>query len=146
MSITCARGPLAAPVFSSAVGALAMRADFPIDRIQDSLLLIDAVVAACDEMVAGGRVTITADTTDGCIRLRIGPLLAGGTQSLLGQTDLGGVGDVIRRITSEAAVRTGAGGAEFLLLAITASDREPRPTVEDPRGSTGDDAPRLRRV
>ena len=51
-------GPLVAPVLSRVVGMLAARAQCPVDRLDDALLVADAIAAHTQTHTTDGHVTV----------------------------------------------------------------------------------------
>jgi hypothetical protein len=98
------RGELLGPVLGRVVGMLAARAQCPIDRLDDALLLTDAVAAHAPQHTTSGDVTVHVRTQLSGLTLRIGPLGADGAGALIGAACLPGVGNVFERIADD--VRT----------------------------------------
>jgi serine/threonine-protein kinase RsbW len=110
-AVTVRKGPLVGPVLGRVVGMLAARAQCPIDRLDDALLLTDAVAAHAPGHTADGHVTIHVHAEPAGLSLRIGPLPAEGGDALVQAASLPGVGNVFERVASD--VRTE--GSELLL-------------------------------
>ena len=72
-----ASGPLVAPVLGRVVGMLTARADCPIDRLDDALLVADAISAKAGSFSEDGRVNVHVIARVGSVELRVGPLRAG---------------------------------------------------------------------
>ncbi len=110
-------GEMVKPVLARVIGALAARADFSVDRLADTVLLGDAVSSSEGQFFADGRVGITIQDGDGTLDVRVGPLVAGGGDRLMGEMELPGAGS-LRSLASRMEVVTGetAEGdtAEFL--------------------------------
>jgi serine/threonine-protein kinase RsbW len=98
-TLTVRHANLLGPVLGRVVGMLAARAQCPIDRLDDALLLTDAVAAHAPMHTANGRVTVhvRANQETG-LELRVGPLRAGGADGLISSASLPGVGNVFERI------------------------------------------------
>jgi hypothetical protein len=94
-------GPLVAPVLGRVVGMLAARAKCPIDRLDDAMLLTDAVAAHAPGYTRDGRVEVTVVTDEDGLELRVGSLDAGNARRLLDDGELPGVGNVFERIADE---------------------------------------------
>jgi hypothetical protein len=110
-TLTVRRAELLGPVLGRVVGMLAARAQCPIDRLDDALLLTDAVAAHAPGHTADGRVTVHVHAEPAGLELRIGPLPAEGGDALVRAAALPGVGNVFERVASD--VRTE--GSELLL-------------------------------
>ncbi|HET9119325.1 MAG TPA: ATP-binding protein [Solirubrobacterales bacterium] len=115
-------GELVKPVLARVMGALAARAEFSVDRLADTVLLGDAVSSSEGEDFADGRVGISIQDGDGTLDVRVGPLIEGGGQRLLGEMDVPGAGS-LRSLATRMEVTTEetAGGetAEFLEFEVT---------------------------
>jgi hypothetical protein len=94
-------GPLVAPVLGRVVGMLAARAQCPIDRLDDAMLLTDAVAAHAPAHVTDEVVQVVVAADESSLRLRVGPLGDGGHERLLADADLPGVGNVLERVADE---------------------------------------------
>ncbi|MDX6688326.1 MAG: hypothetical protein QOK49_1920 [Baekduia sp.] len=110
-TLTVRRAELLGPVLGRVVGMLAARAQCPIDRLDDALLLTDAVAAHAPGHTANGKVTVHVQAAPEGLSLRIGPLPADGAQALVDAASLPGVGNVFQRVASDVR----AEGSELLL-------------------------------
>ena len=116
-------GPLVAPVASRVTAILAARADFPLDRLADAVLVSDAIAAHASEYISGGDVGVEIEDSDGTLDFRIGPLDDGGAKGLLQEMEVPGLGHSLERLVDEvnvvkddSAVATARG--EYLTLRI----------------------------
>jgi serine/threonine-protein kinase RsbW len=107
-------GPLVAPVLSRVIGMLAARAQAPIDRLDDALLVADAI-AAHGPGLADGRLGVAVRAGDGELELRVGPLREEGARALLAAAELPGVGNVLERVADEVIVDDGPDGEHLLI-------------------------------
>jgi serine/threonine-protein kinase RsbW len=105
---------LLGPVLGRVVGMLAARAQAPIDRLDDALLLTDAVAAHAPGHADGGRVTVHVRTDRTGLQLTVASLAAGGAEALIRSASLPGVGNVLERVADE--VRAGAGELQLSLI------------------------------
>jgi serine/threonine-protein kinase RsbW len=94
-------GPLAAPVLSRVVGMLAARAGCPIDRLDDALLIADAVAARAGSFSDDGRIGVHVSAEPGGVMLNVGPLRADGAKDLIASAELPGVGNILERVADE---------------------------------------------
>jgi hypothetical protein len=94
-------GPLVGAVLGRVVGMLAARAQCPIDRLDDALLITDAVAAHAPQQAINGRVTVVVDATEDRLELLVGPLRQNGAKALLAEAELPGVGNVLERVADE---------------------------------------------
>jgi hypothetical protein len=112
-------GPLVAPVLSRVVGMLAARAQCPVDRLDDALLVADAIAAHTQTHTSNGHVTVRLVARGDAIELHIGELRSGGARALLADASLPGVGNVLERIADEVDVSSGDDGLEVLSLKLS---------------------------
>jgi hypothetical protein len=114
-SIGLARGPLAAPVLGRVVGILAARADCPIDRLDDALLIADAVAAQAAQFALDGRVNVRVVAERGSVELHVGPLRADGAGALIASASLPGIGNVLERVADELEPQAASNGDDEYL-------------------------------
>ena len=112
-------GPLVAPVLSRVVGMLAARAQCPVDRLDDALLVADAIAAHTQTHTTDGHVTVRLVAAGDAIELHVGELAEGGARGLLADASLPGVGNVLERIADEVSVASGDDGREILSLKLS---------------------------
>jgi hypothetical protein len=108
-------GPLVAPVLGRIVGMLAARAQCPIDRLDDAMLLTDAVAAHAARYMSDEHVVVTVATDDDGLELRVEELGPGNARRMVDDGDLPGVGNVFDRIADEIRPAPGAEGDELVL-------------------------------
>lgn len=116
--VVVSSGPLAGTVLSRVVGISASRADLPVDRLDEALMLADVIAAHAPGQVADGRIELSCRTSDGCLEMRLGPLRTGGATRLLEESAMPGAGNVIRRLASDARV-IDRGDDELLVIQVT---------------------------
>jgi hypothetical protein len=115
-SVSVRKGPLVGPVLGRVVGMLAARAQCPIDRLDDAMLLTDAVAAHAPAHTTEAHVQVVVAADEGGIELRIGALSRDGASGLLADAELPGVGNVFQRVADEVVARPpGAGPGELVL-------------------------------
>ena len=119
-----ASGPLGAPVLGRVVGMLAARADCPIDRLDDALLVADAVAAKAGSFSDDGHIRVQVVARQGSVALQVGPLLAGGAGDLLASAALPGVGNVLERVADELEQRESE-HEEYLLIRLDFDAQRP---------------------
>jgi hypothetical protein len=103
-SVSVMNGPFVGPVLSRFVGMLAARADLPVDRLDDAVLVADSIAASAPAHSVGGRVTVSVETGDRRLELHVGPLAPGGAQAMLADASVPGVGNVVERLVDEVWV------------------------------------------
>jgi hypothetical protein len=116
LSITS--GPMAAGVLGRVVGMLAARADCPIDRLDDALLITDAIAAHAPEHSTGGRVEVTVTAKTGELVVVVSALKEGGAQALLAASAVPGVGNVLERVADDVSQRAAGNGAGDELVVV----------------------------
>jgi len=117
-SVSIRKGPLVGPVLGRVVGMLAARAQCPIDRLDDAMLLTDAVAAHAPTHTTEGHVQVVVAADETGIELRVGALARGGADSLLADAELPGVGNVFKRVADEVVARSDGDGAGELILRL----------------------------
>jgi hypothetical protein len=134
-SVTVVSGPLAGPVLGRVVGMLAARADCPIDRLDDALLVADAVAAKAASFSDDGRVNVRVAAEIGSVELLVGPLRPNGAEELIESAALPGVGNVLERVADEleSEHRDGEGDVEYLRIRLGFDVQ--RPSMIDRMGS-----------
>jgi hypothetical protein len=110
-TLTVRRPELLGPVLGRVVGMLAARAQCPIDRLDDALLLTDAVAAHAPGHTLNGRVTVHVQAEPEGLSLRVGPLAPDKVEALVDAASLPGIGNVFQRVADEVR----ADGDELLL-------------------------------
>jgi hypothetical protein len=124
-------GPLGAPVLGRVIGMLAARADCPIDRLDDALLVADAVAAKAGSFSEDGRIRAQVVARLGSVELQVGPLRAGGAADLIASTALPGVGNVLERVADELEAQASAGSDDSEYLLIRLDFDAQRPSTND---------------
>ena len=104
-------GPLVSAVLGRVVGMLAARALCPVDRLDDMLLITDAIAAHAGEFTANGTVGVTVTTDDEGMTMTVCPLRPDGAQGLLTAAELPGVGNVLERIADTVTPGQAADGS-----------------------------------
>jgi hypothetical protein len=103
-------GPLVGAVLGRVVGMLAARAQCPIDRLDDAILLTDAVAAHAPGHARNGHVCVVVAADDERLELRVAELHLDGARRLLADGDLPGVGNVFDRVADDVQTGTTANG------------------------------------
>jgi serine/threonine-protein kinase RsbW len=118
-------GPLSAPVLGRVVGMLAARSDCPIDRLDDALLVADAVAAKAGSFSDDGRIRARVVARHGSVELRIGPLRDGGANGLIESAALPGVGNILEQVADELEPWEDEDGEEYLLIRLDFDAQRP---------------------
>lgn len=95
---------LVAPVLSRVVGMLAARAQCPIDRLDDALLLADALAAHVPHFSPDGRVEVSVRTDEAGLDLLVDGLRPARARDLVAAAELPGVGNVLQKVADEVQV------------------------------------------
>ena len=114
--LAVASGPLVGPVLRRVVGMLAARADLPLDRLDDAVLVAD-VVAARAAAYAPETVQVHLHPGERTLWLRVGPLDVGGAEALLSET-APDVGSIIRKLADEVHVDAEGSSGEYLRVCV----------------------------
>ena len=116
-SVSVAAGPLVAPVLRRVVGMIAARADLPLDRLDDAMLVTDLVAERAQDHVLGTTVDLVVEPGERSLTLRLGPLRPGGGRALVEDSAVPGFDGVIEQLTDEISVAEDEGG-EYLVLRL----------------------------
>jgi serine/threonine-protein kinase RsbW len=98
------------------LSTLAARAYFTTDRISDTQLLADALVAHTDHSVSAGHLSLGVSVAPRHLEIRIGPLETGRADALFGAA-AEGLGPVLERLSDGHEIST-SGSAEMLDLRL----------------------------
>ena len=108
-------GPLLGPVLSRVIGMLAARAQCPIDRLDDALLVADTVAAHSPDHSLNGTVIVGLQADEGLLELTVGDLRPQGAADLLRDAELPGVGNVLERVADQVEVRPDGEGEQLYI-------------------------------
>jgi serine/threonine-protein kinase RsbW len=111
-------GPMVTPILGRVIGVYAARAELPLDRLSDAVLLGDAVAASGGLHADGNRVQVGIESSPRRIDLRVGPLVPGGGERLLRAVGVPGIGDIISRLASEVRIESEGDEADFVHLSL----------------------------
>jgi len=113
VQVTAGRGGARLPVLRRAVAATCSRAGLPLDRIDDALLILEALLS--DRlMTSADEVHLVLTARPESFALLIGPLPDAEAERLLLDADLPIVGPVVQRLASTAM--TVDGGSHLLVI------------------------------
>jgi serine/threonine-protein kinase RsbW len=119
MALTVAPQALARTVLPRLLCALAARAHFSTDRISDTQLLADALVAQTDGALSASHLGVAIGVAPRKLELRVGPLRSGHASALMLDSPVDGRGGVLERLSDGHEV-TAAGSGEILQLRMAA--------------------------
>jgi hypothetical protein len=111
-------GPLVGAVLSRVVGMLAARALCPIDRLDDALLITDAIAAHAEGFTLNGTVCVTVTADEDGLTMVVAPLRPDGAGGLLRAAELPGVGNVLERVADEVTPGPAQDGGEQLRVRL----------------------------
>jgi hypothetical protein len=120
-SVSIAVGPLVAPVLRRVVGMLAARADLPLDRLDDAILVADLIAARAPAYLLDERLDVALESERRRLGLRVGPLREGGGRALIVDAAVPGVGNVIEQLVDSIEVAFDD-GREFLHVRLAYAD------------------------
>jgi hypothetical protein len=103
-TVRVATGPLLGPVLSRVIGMLTARADWPVDRVDDAVLVADTIAAHGGKHARNGHLTVDVHARADELELTVGSLTADGARGLHSDARLPGVGNVLDRIAQDVAV------------------------------------------
>ncbi len=136
-----AAGTLAGPLLTRVVGMMLARAECPVDRLDDAMLICDALGAHACAQSADGHIEFTVHTRSGSMELRVGALAAGGAQRLIQTTSLPGVGAVLEPIADQVRVeKSVTGPGEELVLDLGFGRRASQASPNGNRSAGGEPA------
>jgi serine/threonine-protein kinase RsbW len=115
--VSIVAGPLVGPVLRRVVGMLAARADLPLDRLDDAVLVADLVAARAPAHSATETVDVALASGPRSLDLRVGPLRAGGGRALVVDAAVPGVGNVIEQLADGLDIEV-EGEHEFLRVRL----------------------------
>lgn len=119
VSLRVATGPLAGPVLNRVAAMVLARAQCPLDRFDDALILCDAISAYAPAHVRDSHIAYTLSAAENTIELRVAELRKGGAAGLVEDARLPDVGNVIERYSERRRVEPASDGeGEELVLTI----------------------------
>ncbi len=120
--VRVADGPLVGPVLRRIVSIVLARADWPLDSLDDSLLVCDALGAHAPAHARGQYVAVTLRADEREAELRVSELTCDGAARLLEDATLPVVGNVLQSIADKVLVEVdGNGEGSQLVLVLSSS-------------------------
>jgi serine/threonine-protein kinase RsbW len=111
-------GPLMGPVLWRVVSMVLARADWPLDRLDDALLVCDALCAHAPAYASDGRLTFSIQASEEEAELRVLDLVGDGAARLVEDAMLPVVGNVLERVTDRIAVEPDGDGEHTQLVLV----------------------------
>jgi serine/threonine-protein kinase RsbW len=94
------------------------RAECPLDRLDEAMLVCDALCAHAPAHVSDGHLTVGVSVRPDKLELRVSDLPGQQAHGLVRDAGLPGVGNVLERVSSELRVEPSSSGGEDLVLAL----------------------------
>jgi hypothetical protein len=113
-----ADGPLARPVLCRVVSMVLARANCPVDRHDDAMLICDALSAHAPDHAGGDSVAYALSAGPGLFELRVAGLAKQGASRLVRDATVPGVGNVLERTTDELRVETAPDACQELVVRL----------------------------
>jgi serine/threonine-protein kinase RsbW len=117
-ALAIAPSALARAIVPRILSALAARADFTTDRISDTQLLADALVAQTDDSLSTSHLNVEVVVAPRELQLRVGPLHAGHADALIHDSTFEGLGAVLAQLADGYRIEHHAGSSEMLALRV----------------------------
>jgi hypothetical protein len=117
--VAIAAGPLVGPVLRRVVGMLAARADLPLDRLDDAVLIADVIAARAPAHALDDAVQVALLPGERTLDLTVGPLRGGGARALVIDAAVPGMGNVIEQLADEVDVVDVDAGDELLRVRLS---------------------------
>jgi hypothetical protein len=112
-----AKGPLAGAVLSRVVSMLLTRAEWPVDRLHDAMLVCDALSAHAPEYTGNGVVAFELKALEGGeVQLSVEDLSPEGAEGIVRDAALPGVGNVLERIPKSVSAEPTETGSRLKLI------------------------------
>jgi hypothetical protein len=100
------------------VSMVLARADWPLDRLDDALLVCDALAAHAPAYARDGRLTFSIQATEQEAELRVMDLVDDGAARLVEDTMLPVVGNVLERVADRVSVEPEESGEGTQLVLL----------------------------
>lgn len=119
VSLRLANGPLSAPVLGRVISMVLTRANCPLDRLDDAMMLCDALSAHAPAHARDRHIAFTMATDGQGIELRVGELTERGANGLLADAAMPGVGNILERLSDELRIEPSSAGHLHEELVLT---------------------------
>jgi hypothetical protein len=117
-----ASGPALGPVLRRVVSMALARADWPVDRLDDAILVCDALCAHTPAYAREGRVTFSLQANEREAKLRVHELDVEDAEALLRDARLPVVGSVLEQVADRVSVQTDEDGASAQIAIVLSSN------------------------
>jgi hypothetical protein len=98
-------GPLVGPVLWRVVSMALARADWPVDRLDDALLVCDALCAHAPTYASDRGLTFSVEANGHKAELRVRELTCEGATALINDATLPVVGNVLEQVAERVSVQ-----------------------------------------
>jgi hypothetical protein len=105
-----ANGPALGPVLCRVVSMVLTRADWPVDRLDDAMLVCDALCAHAPAYAGDGWLTFSLQADEREAELRVHDLEREDAKALLQDAALPVVGNVLEQVADRVSVQAGEPG------------------------------------
>jgi len=122
LEVSIGQGELVGPVLGRIIAMLAARSGFSIDRLSDAQLVSDALSAHAATYVRDEDIRVAFQDSDRSLEARIGPLVDGGSDKLLADADLPGIGRLLEQLANDVRTERVNGSGEYLVLRLAEGD------------------------
>jgi hypothetical protein len=116
VSLRLTTGPLVRPVLCRVVSMVLVRADWPLDRLDEALLVCDAIAAHAPAHARDGRLAFTVASDSHGVELHVEALAECGARGLIADAAVPGVGNVLEQMSSGLRVVDGQDQPEEKLV------------------------------
>jgi serine/threonine-protein kinase RsbW len=116
-----ANGPLVGPVLWRVVSMVLARADWPLDRLEDALLVCDALCAHAPAYANDGRLTFSVQADEHEAELRVRDLKDDGAAGLVKDAILPVVGNVLECVAERLSIEPDEQGETSQLVLVLSS-------------------------
>lgn len=113
-----ADGPLLRPVLCRVVSMVLTRADWPLDRLEDALLVCDALCAQEPDRGERERPTFSVEADESSAELRVGDLSSEAAEQLVRDAHLPLVGNVLDRLAERILVERDEADSQVQLTIV----------------------------
>lgn len=116
VSLRLTTGPLVGPVLCRVVSMVLVRADWPLDRLDEALLVCDAIAAHAPAHARDGRLAFKVASGSHGVELHVEALAERGARGLIADAAVPGVGNVLEQMSSGLRVVDGQDQPEEKLV------------------------------
>lgn len=114
-------GPLVGPVLRRIVSIVLARADWPVDGLDNALLVCDALSAHTPGYARSGYVALSVEANEQAAELRVGELAQDGAARLVQDATLPVVGNILEGIAENVSIEAEEDGGSRLVLVLSSS-------------------------